>query len=266
MTFRHKPRPNTPLGQLIAGEISQAEYRRLLRAQAHRDDELERRPPTGPQDYARLGRHVVAPEPARPTSTSPDRPRFPLLTWSLFVAIVAIALVAFLIANRSAAPRSAPDPTATPAARDVSELARGASGPEPSGAPHDEAIPRTRGIEPATTPDPAHQAAVGAPQNLHPRVGREGDIAHSGSRSPYVAIPLGPGIRIRVCGPADCITVTSTDAGPNRASLLAGRIMDLDIGRWERVCGMPARFGLCPGSWVRVGASSPTLPPTDVVR
>jgi hypothetical protein len=75
MTFRHKPRPNTPLGQLIAGEISQAEYRRLLRAQAHRDDELERRPPTGPQDYARLGRHVVAPEPARPTSTSPDRHR-----------------------------------------------------------------------------------------------------------------------------------------------------------------------------------------------
>jgi hypothetical protein len=106
------------------------------------------------------------------------------------------------------------------------------------------------------------------PLGMDPRVGREGDIAHSGGRSPYVAIPLGPGVRIRVCGPGACIEVTSTDAGPNQEMLLAGRIMDLDIGRFERVCGVPARFGLCPGSWVRIAgdrSAGPrmTLPPTD---
>ena len=187
-----------------------------------------------------------------------DRPAFPAVTWILAIALV--ATVAYLIAVLAAAPRSAPDPTAPqPGASTgdvvsdgalVAQVQASTSGPEPSGAPRDGLV--------ATAP---------APQTLDPRVGREGDIAHSGSRTPYVAIPLGPGIWIRVCGLADCIEVTSTDAGPARSMLLAGRIMDLDMGRWERVCGMPARFGLCPGSWVRVtGSQTPrvTLPPTDV--
>jgi len=29
----------------------------------------------------------------------------------------------------------------------------------------------------------------------------------------YLAIPIGPGHRVRVCGPADCIDLVSTDAG-----------------------------------------------------
>jgi hypothetical protein len=97
---------------------------------------------------------------------------------------------------------------------------------------------------------------------LDPHVGRDGDIAHTGSTSPYLAIPLGPGFRVAICGPGGCLEATSTDGGPNHAMLVAGRIADLDIPRWERVCGVPASAGLCPGSW-RVVGTSPTLPPTD---
>jgi hypothetical protein len=180
-----------------------------------------------------------------------DRPRFPVLTWLLVIAIVAAA--AFLIANRSA-PRSAhqstvelgPSAGTTAGAGDTSlPVNLGASAAGPIGAP-------------------PFEGAGGAPQILDPRVGREGDIAYADTRRIYVAIPLGPGIRIRVCGPASCEDMVSTDAGPNRAMLLEGRIMDLDLNRWERICGMQARFGLCPGSWVRISAAAPTLPPTDV--
>src|SRR5688572_29636310 len=87
------------------------------------------------------------------------------------------------------------------------------------GSPALTGVPPVDGLE-GTSPA-RNQSGGGTPYTLDPRVGREGDIAHSGSRIHYVAIPLGPGIRIRVCGPGDCISVTSTDAGPNRASLLA---------------------------------------------
>lgn len=47
-------------------------------------------PPTGPQDYARLERYVAGPEPVRLVR---DRPRYPLLTAALLVAIVALVIV-----------------------------------------------------------------------------------------------------------------------------------------------------------------------------
>jgi len=58
--------------------------------------------------------------------------------------------------------------------------------------------------------------------------------------------------------------MVSTDAGPNHEMLVLGRIMDLDLNRWERICGAELRFGLCPGSWVVVTGPRVTLPPTDV--
>ena len=84
--------------------------------------------------------------------------------------------------------------------------------------------------------------------NASVREGRTGDIAHSGSNTPYLAIPLGPGVKVTLCA-ARCLTAVSTDAGPSRSSLLAGRIADLDIPRWEYVCGKPASAGLCHGEW-----------------
>jgi hypothetical protein len=81
----------------------------------------------------------------------------------------------------------------------------------------------------------------------------------------YLALPEGPGHRVRVCGPAACIVRTSNDAGPSLAMQRAGRIVDLDATDFNAVCGC---------RWQTVGLvkvtveyldSGPrsTLPPTD---
>lgn len=83
----------------------------------------------------------------------------------------------------------------------------------------------------------------------------------------YLAIPIGPGHRVKVCGPARCLTLTSTDAGPNRRMLQAGRIADVSVQLFERLCGCPSSRGVFTGSWRVVGAEAPkvTLPPTDTL-
>lgn len=117
-----------------------------------------------------------------------------------------------------------------------------------------------------TSPGPEGMAG-GAPQTLDPRVGREGEITHIGDDHPwpedYLAIPLGPGVQVRICGPAACADMVSTDAGPNRQKLLEGVIADVSWQRFETLCGVPARMGGCPGSWTVIGPRL-TLPPTDV--
>ncbi len=65
----------------------------------------------------------------------------------------------------------------------------------------------------------------------------------------WVAIPQGPGYRIRVCGAGGCRTLLSTDTGPT----VPGRIVDLPIHAWEAVCGVPWWYGLCPVSVAIVG-------------
>jgi hypothetical protein len=80
------------------------------------------------------------------------------------------------------------------------------------------------------------------------REGREGIIAHTGSSTFYLAIPLGPNVRVRVCAER-CRTLTSTDAGPNREMLLAGRIADVDVRTFEYICQCPASQGLVHGRW-----------------
>jgi hypothetical protein len=80
------------------------------------------------------------------------------------------------------------------------------------------------------------------------REGREGVIAHTGSSTPYLAIPLGPGVRVRICAER-CLTLTSTDAGPNHDMLVAGRIADVDTATFEYLCQCPASQGLVHGRW-----------------
>lgn len=58
----------------------------------------------------------------------------------------------------------------------------------------------------------------------------------------WIAWPKGPGWRLRVCGPAACRTVVSTDAGPDKAMQRAGRVIDLDVPTFEAIAG---------GSWTR---------------
>lgn len=105
-------------------------------------------------------------------------------------------------------------------------------------------------------------ASATEPRDL--RDGREGKISHMGAGFPddYLALPIGPGHRVTVCGPSRCLSLTSTDAGPDREALEAGRIADVSVPLFERLCSCPASTGLFYGSW-RVGGPGPTLPPTD---
>lgn len=121
----------------------------------------------------------------------------------------------------------------------------------PPGAPSGEATSRTREVEPATTPDLVPQASGGAPfispaADLSPPPAIteppavEGGIASFvdpvfGPR--YLALPEGPGHRVRICGPAGCVTRISTDAGPDLAMQREGRIADLSFADFRRVCG-----------------------------
>jgi hypothetical protein len=63
---------------------------------------------------------------------------------------------------------------------------------------------------------------------------------------------------------ATCVTLRQTDFGPSQR-LHPDRIADLHPRTWEKVCGLPARYGLCPGSWTAVveRGARPTLPPTS---
>lgn len=60
----------------------------------------------------------------------------------------------------------------------------------------------------------------------------------------WIAWPQGPGWMLRICGPADCVVVVTTDAGPDRAMQREGRIVDLDVATFERVAGASWTIGL----------------------
>jgi hypothetical protein len=101
-------------------------------------------------------------------------------------------------------------------------------------------------------------------------VERQGLISHVGSGFPrsYLALPCKRGnvrcsLTVRLCGPADCVVMAQTDYGPSQR-LFPDRIADVHPAVFERICGLPAIRGLCPGSWVAI--VPPTLPPTDTIE
>lgn len=77
----------------------------------------------------------------------------------------------------------------------------------------------------------------------------------------YLALPDGPGITVTICGER-CKTMTSTDAGPDKAMQRAGRVADIGVKAWEFICGVPRSVGLCRVT-VDYGGPRATLPPTD---
>jgi hypothetical protein len=78
----------------------------------------------------------------------------------------------------------------------------------------------------------------------------------------YLALPEGPGHTVTICGPAACVTRTSTDAGPDLAMQRAGRVADLSFSDFARVCGCdPWQRGLVEVT-VEYGPVA-TVPPTD---
>lgn len=129
-----------------------------------------------------------------------------------------------------------------------------ATAPNPSPSPSSvQTISATaRSADPATTAPPTS------------RFTRDGIIAQSTLSADYLAIPIGPGKWVRICGPADCLERRSTDAGPNHDMLVAGRIADLNLSDWLTICGLPRDAGLCPGSWTLIGRPGATPPATDV--
>lgn len=63
--------------------------------------------------------------------------------------------------------------------------------------------------------------------------------------SGYLALPQGPGHRVRICGAGGCLVMTSNDAGPSKGMQREGRIADIGVESWEHICGLPRSRGLC---------------------
>jgi len=103
----------------------------------------------------------------------------------------------------------------------------------------------------------SYLAEAPSPEPTDPLAGlrRSGVIAFAeesyGPR--YLAVPVGPGHLVRVCGTTECVTLVSTDAGPDSRMIAEGRVADLALGLFARACGWTVEearlFGLCQGSW-----------------
>lgn len=61
----------------------------------------------------------------------------------------------------------------------------------------------------------------------------------------YLALPQGAGRRVRLCGAGGCLVMVSNDSGPSLAMQRLGRIADVAVLAWERICGVPRSIGLC---------------------
>lgn len=81
----------------------------------------------------------------------------------------------------------------------------------------------------------------------------------------YLAIPSGPGRRVRICSSIGlCLERTSTDAGPALSMQRAGRIADVSFVDFAYLCACdPRSVGLLEGS-IESLAPGLTPPPTDV--
>lgn len=166
-------------------------------------------------------------------------------------ALAYLLLASMLVAGVVAGFLAAQVFAAAPRPATQVELARSFPGWR-TGAPHE------RGSSPQdVTPSPtpvatADPATTAAPLEL---VTRTGILSHMGAGWPadYLALPIGPGHRVELCGAGGCLELVSTDAGPAEAMLDAGRIADASVEIFEAVCGVPASRGLCPVTWTVVG-------------
>ena len=150
--------------------------------------------------------------------------------WLVIVGLLLVASTPRREPDRDPALPGAPTATAIPTAKPFPSWDREASSAA-SGNPSRPASPKpTHRLEEATRQGTLWWAA----ESFGPA---------------YLAIPIGPGHRVTVCGPADCVELVSTDAGPDLERQREGRIADVAVGLWERICGVDRRFGGCPGSW-----------------
>ena len=158
-----------------------------------------------------------------------------------FVAGLLLAHLLWSLILVSAASRSAVHPGApVPSWADA--------GGRRTGAPRLAAIrPRDVDSDERGIPSPAGRTETSERLNPTPapRRGVASYVAPSYGRR-YLALPGGPGLRVRVCGAAGCVVRVSTDAGPDLAMQRAGRIVDLSWWDWQTVSGLSPARGLAP--------------------
>jgi len=182
------------------------------------------------------------------------------LSGLVLAAILWLLVAAGFIAGRATAiaphpwtplPSSAFTPVATPRTSALATPAAPATFPigapiwsrasrtrEPmSGAPHG----TTRKLDAREQPG-SQSESFGAPPLVS-----VGIASNMGPAWPpdYLALPEGRGWRVRLCGASGCATMTSTDAGPDRAMQRLGRVADLSVETFSAICGVPWTRGLC---------------------
>lgn len=176
----------------------------------------------------------------RYVSTSP---RDPEPSWRqgcslLLTAFLAGALLGWIIAS-SAAPRSASATAPGPIAIAANDQ-RASIAPLPTVTPS-----AVSSASASPVPSPAQPTPVLASVRPRTRI-VNGVASHMGStQGPgYLALPEGPGRRVAITGRTGCIERVSTDAGPDKAMQRAGRVADLNVYDFEKICG-PRWLGLC---------------------
>ncbi len=107
--------------------------------------------------------------------------------------------------------------------------------------------PLQRPVAPSWAP-----TSISGRELVWPRLwaGETGVVSHYGydrRYDTYVALPWpwGVGWEVTICGAGGCWSGVSNDTGPERR---LHRVADLGRPIWERVCGVPASFGLCPAT------------------
>ena len=143
--------------------------------------------------------------------------------------------------------------------------------PGDEGAPRQPEAPRT--TNPRVVEDSrgasrqADEAAMGAASSDLSLEGTTGFALPSyGPR--YLAVPWGPGVRVRICSSVTCLDRVSNDAGPALSEQRKGRVADVSFEDFRRLCGGcdPWQVGRVSVVITRVGRAAmgtPTLPPTD---
>jgi hypothetical protein len=114
---------------------------------------------------------------------------------------------------------------------------------------------------------PARAGGVGAPTITEPGAIMSGTLAYAkpsfGAR--YLAIPEGPGVRVRICAPRGCLERVSTDAGPALFRQREGRLADVSYVDFAWLCGCtPETLGLIREASIEyLGGPGVTPPHTD---
>lgn len=167
-----------------------------------------------------------------------------LMMLAVFLLAFFIGLTVGLAASRPAVPTAAPEVRASYSA--------GGNGPVAVAMTSDTTPPVSASVLLASTrltprPTPRQVARIASASPVMPLGRTETGVAShmgSGYGSRYLALPEGPGHRVAVRGEKGCVERVSTDAGPDLAMQRQGRVADLNVYDFERVCG-PRWLGLC---------------------